>query len=354
MFSFLHKRSPNILGLDITSSAVKLLELGRDGQRFRVESYGVYPLPPDAVNERRIDDIDGVVKAISKVLERARPATRQVAVAVPGTSVITKTLTLRAHMSDDEVENQIMVEADQYIPFALDEVAMDFDRVRHLQEDNKEEILLVACRRDTTQRLDEVLVAAGLVPTIIDVETYAVERAFALIRHQLALETDEEEMVAIVDIGASVTTLSVMLNGEVLYSRDQMFGGKQLTDEIQNRYGITREEAGLAKKRGALPDDYESEILQPFREAVAQQIHRSLQLFFSSSQYNDVDYIVLAGGSAMVKGLVNEVQDYIGTPTLIANPFAAMSLGSKVNANALSSDAPALLIACGLALRSFD
>ena len=157
-----------------------------------------------------------------------------------------------------------------------------------------------------------------------------------------------------VDIGATMTTLSVLNNGQTIYTREQLFGGKQLTDEIMRRYGLPLEEAGLAKKQGGLPDDYEPEVLEPFKDAVVQQVARSLQFFFSSSQYNDVDYIILAGGVSSMEGLPELVQEKLGTPTAVANPFAEMSISSRVNAVALSSDAPALMIACGLALRSFD
>jgi type IV pilus assembly protein PilM len=178
------------------------------------------------------------------------------------------------------------------------------------------------------------------------------ERAFSLIQHQLAL--DEDSTVAVVDIGATMTTLSVLNNGQTIYTREQLFGGKQLTDEIMRRYGLPLEEAGLAKKQGGLPDDYEPEVLEPFKDAVVQQVARSLQFFFSSSQYNDVDHIILAGGVSSMEGLAELVQEKLGTPSTVANPFAEMSISSRVNAVALSGDAPAMMIACGLALRSFD
>ena len=178
------------------------------------------------------------------------------------------------------------------------------------------------------------------------------ERAFSLILPQLG--GGEDSTVAIVDIGATVTTLNVLHGGKMIYTREQLFGGKQLTEEIQRRYGLSNDEAGLAKKQGGLPDDYEHEVLAPFKDAVVQQVVRSLQFFFSSSEYNEVDYIVLAGGVSSMEALSDLVQEKIGTPTTVANPFASMSIASRVNAMDLSNDAPALMIATGLALRSFD
>jgi type IV pilus assembly protein PilM len=191
-----------------------------------------------------------------------------------------------------------------------------------------------------------------MIAKVVDVEAYAMERAFSLISDQI--DVDDQTTVAIVDIGSTMTTLSVLTGGKTIYTREQLFGGKQLTEEIQRRYGLSAEEAATAKKQGGLPDDYEPEVLDPFKETVVQQITRSLQFFFSSSQYNDVDYIVLAGGVASMPGLAELVQEKLGTSTAVANPFASMTLASRVNAMALSNDAPALMIACGLALRSFD
>ncbi|MNG20400.1 Cell division protein FtsA [compost metagenome] len=133
-----------------------------------------------------------------------------------------------------------------------------------------------------------------------------------------------------------------------------MFGGRQLTEDIQRRYGLTVEQAELAKKQGGLPEDYVSEVLQPFCEALVQQVSRSLQFFFAAGQYNTVDHLLLAGGTASVSGLDRLIEQRLGMPTQVANPFSNMAMSSKVNAHALASDAPALMIACGLALRSFD
>ena len=191
-----------------------------------------------------------------------------------------------------------------------------------------------------------------MTPKIVDVEVFAIERAFHLITDQL--ENLGEQVVAIADIGATMLTLSVLVEGKTLYTREQLFGGRQVTEEIQRRYGLSFEEAGQAKKQGGLPEDYETEIIEPFKEALIQQISRSLQFFFSSSQYNYVDKLVLAGGVAATEGLRDEVEAKLGLPTIIANPFLNMAVGNKVDAVALAMDAPAMMIAAGLALRSFE
>ena len=347
------RKSAPVLGLDISSTTVKLLELSHTGERYRVESYAVSSLPADAVIEKNVNDIEGVANAIRNVVNQSKTKVKNVAAAVAGSSVITKVIDMPAGLSEDDLETQLTLEADQYIPYPLEEVAIDFE-VQGPVPDNetKVEVLLAACRRETIDTRVEAIEAAELTAKIMDVEAYAMERAFGLVRNQLDIE--DENTVAVVDIGAQMTTLSVLTNGQTIYTREQLFGGKQLTDEIMRRYGLPVEEAGLAKKQGGLPDDYEPEVLEPFKDAVVQQVARSLQFFFSSSQYNDVDYIVLAGGVSSMDGLAEMVQDKLGTPATVANPFADMAISARVNAVALSSDAPALMIACGLAMRSFD
>ncbi|QHJ89204.1 pilus assembly protein PilM [Aequoribacter fuscus] len=353
LYLFGKKPKITVLGLDISSTTVKLLELSRSGERYRVESYGVASLPVDAVIEKNVNDVAGVAKAITQVVNQSKTKVKFVSAAVAGSSVITKLVDMPEGLNDDAMEAQLAVEADQYIPYPLEEVAIDFEvQGPSLDTENYDSVLIAACRRETIEARVEAIEEAGLEAKIIDVEAYAMERAFTLIEHQLDLEPDNT--VAVVDIGATMTTLSVLHQGQTIYTREQLFGGKQLTDEIMRRYGLPLEEAGLAKKQGGLPDDYEPEVLEPFKDAVVQQVARSLQFFFSSSQYNDVDYIILAGGVASMQGLDTLVQDKLGTPATVANPFAEMSISSKVDAVALAGDAPAMMIACGLAMRSFD
>ncbi len=354
MLGLFTKKANTLLGIDISSTSVKLLELSRSGSRYRVESYAVEPLPANAVVEKNIAELEGVGQALSRLLTKAKTGVKSAAVAVSGSAVITKSIEMDGGLSDDELENQLKIEADQYIPYPLEEVAIDFEvQGPAARSPGRVEVLLAACRKENVEIREAALALAGLTAKIVDVEAYALERSYGLLAPQLGVGHDELT-VALVDIGATMTTLSVLHNGRTIYTREQLFGGRQLTEEIQRRYGLSMEEAGLAKKQGGLPDDYDSEVLQPFKEAVVQQVSRSLQFFFAAGQFHDVDYILLAGGTASIQGLDRLIQQKIGTQTLVANPFADMALSSKVNAGALASDAPSLMIACGLALRSFD
>ena len=353
IFAFLDRQAKPTLGIDITSSTVKLLELSKSGSGYKVESYLVKPLAANTVVEKNINNVDDLADVIRKVVGQAKVKTKDVAVAVAGSAVITKVIEMPDDLSEEGMESQLSVEADQYIPYPLDEVALDFELIGPSEANPGQiDVLLAACRSETVDLRAQALELAGLRPRIVDVEVFAVERAFKLVAEQM--EDLGEQVVAIADIGATMMTLSVLVEGATLYTREQSFGGKQVTEEIQRRYGLSLEEAGQAKKQGGLPEDYELEILGPFKEALIQQISRSLQFFFSSSQYNYVDQLVLAGGVAAMEGLRDEVEEKLGLPTIIANPFANMAVSNKVNAVSLAMDAPAMLIATGLALRSFE
>lgn len=353
MLKLFQKKANTILGIDISSTSVKLIELSRSGDRYKVEAYAVEPLPPNAVVEKNIAELELVGDAIKRVVAKARTNLKFAAVAVSGSAVITKKIQMESGLSDDDLETQLKIEADQYIPYPIEDVAIDFEVMGASTVDGKDNVLLAACRKESVEVLEGSLALAGLKAKVVDVESFALERAYQLVAEQLS--GDQNDLtVAVVDIGATMTTLSVMRNGETVYSREQVFGGKQLTDEIMRHYGLSVEEAGRAKKTGELPDDYQQEVLEPFKESVVQQISRSLQFFLAGGQYSNVDYILLAGGTASIPGLDQVVQQKVGVPTVVANPFSNMSLDGNVNAGALASDAPSLMIACGLALRSFD
>ena len=351
---FLKPRKKVLLGLDISSSAVKILELSEQNQRFRVESFAVEPLPPNSVVEKTIADVDSVGETIRRAVRKAGTRNRFAAVAVAGSAVITKVISMPSALSDQELAVQIEMEADQYIPYPLEEVALDFEVLgTSTTKPDMVDVLLAACRSENVDARVASVELGGLISRIVDVEAFALENSFSLISSQLP-DSGFNKVIAIVDIGATMTTLNVIHDHRLIYTREQVFGGRQLTEEIQRRYGLSYEEAGMAKRKGGLPDNYASEVLEPFKEAMAQQVSRSLQFFFSSSQHNTVDHLVLAGGCAAIPGADELIEISVGIKTSIANPFASMTLAPRVNAQALSDDAPALMIACGLALRSFD
>lgn len=348
------KKSQPLVGIDISSSVVKVLELSRSGEHYRVERYAVEPLPQNAVVEHAITEVDQVSDAVERAVKRTGTRCKNVALAVAGTHVITKTIKMPANLGEQELQTQIEMEADHYIPYPLDEVNMDY-QVVGVSEENPDEnnLLLAACRKEIVDDYIAVIEGPGLIPKVVDIETYAMENAYSLIAQHMP-GGGLEKTVAILDVGATTTNINVIHNNHSVYTRDHSFGGRQLTEEIQRRYGLSYEEAGLAKKQGGLPDNYQTDVLRPFMEATCQEIMRALQFFYSSSPFNSVDQILLAGGCAQIAGIDELVAARIGAPAMVANPFTSMSLASRIKPQVLSNDAPSLMIACGLALRSFD
>jgi type IV pilus assembly protein PilM len=342
-----------LIGVDISSTAVKLLQLSRAGNRYRVEHYAVEPLPPNAVVEKNIVEVEAVGEAIKRAVARSGTRAKHAAAAVAGSAVITKVIPMAGDMDEDELESQVELEAVNYIPYPIEEVNLDFE-VLGPMPGNAEmvQVLLAASRSENVEARVSALELGGLTARVMDVEAFAIENAFQLLADGLAAPRDG--IIAMVDTGATMTTLNILRNGRSLYSREQVFGGKQLTDEVMRRYGLSYEEAGLAKRQGGLPESYEIEVLEPFKEAMVQQVSRLLQFFYAGSEFNRVDQIVLAGGCASIPGIAAMVEEQLGVPTVVANPLAQMTLGPRVQAHALAQDAPALMIACGLALRSFD
>jgi len=350
---FSQKHSP-VLGIDISSAAVKLLELSKSGSSYRVESYSVSPLPANSIIDKNINDIEAVSDAIRVAVRQSGTRLKQACVAVSGSAVMTKIISMPAELSLEEMEEQIWMEADQYIPYSLDDVRLDFS-VQGVNENNPDmvDVLLAASRKENIDDRVEALLNAGLKAKIVDVEAFSIENVFPLFTDQIS-QAMNDQIVAVADIGASMATLNVLQNGRSIYTREQGFGGKQLTEEIQRRYGLSYEEAGLAKRHGGLPDNYISDVLDPFKKAMVQQIMRSVQFFVSSSSFQGVDNIILAGGCASIPGVEQMVEQEFGVPVFIANPFVNMALANRIKPQSLSHDASAMVIACGLALRSFD
>ena len=341
-----------MLGIDVSSTAVKLLELSGGGSKFKVEGYAVEPLPSNSVVEKNITDVEAVGETIRRAVKRSGTKNKFAALAVAGSAVITKVITMPGNISEDEMAGQIELEADQYIPYALDEVNLDFEIIGPSESDpERVDVLLAASRSENVDVRVAAADIAGLTCKVIDVEAFALENAFSILARDMPTG-GMGETVALVDIGATMTALSVLTDNKIVYAREQAFGGKQLTEEIQRRYGLTYEEAGLAKRQGGLPDNYVPEVLDPFKESMAQQVNRSLQFFYSSSQIGQVDRIILAGGCASIPNADNVIAEKTGVEVNTANPFAHMGVANKVNSEVLANDAPSLMIACGLAMRS--
>lgn len=353
---FIQTKTPPLIGVDISSSSVKLVELSQSPNNagYIVERYVIEVLPKDAFFDGNINNLDALAETLQRAWKRLGTKIKNISVALPAAAVITKKILLPAGMRDEDLEFQVESEANQYIPFALDEVNLDFQVLGPASSNADEvEVLLAASRKANVEDRVAAAQAAGLKVVVVDVEPYAAETAFSQISAQLPNDA-EDKCVALIDIGSNVMNVNVLRNGQSIYTRDQQIGGDQLTQQIQNAFGLSAEQAETAKRNGGLPDNYESDVLSPFRESLVMEIARALQFFFTSSQYNEVDYIVLAGGCAVLPGLDDAVATRTQVSTMVANPFALMTLSPKIKNRQLQADAPALIVACGLAMRRFD
>ena len=353
---FLHTKTPPLVGVDISASAIKIVELGElpKNKGYVVERYAIEALPKDAVVDGNINNLEAVSETLGRALKRMGTRIKNVSLALPAAAVITKKILLPSGLREEDLEYQVESEANQYIPFAMDEVNLDFQVIGPAPGNAEEiEVLLAASRKANVEDRVAAAQAAGLKAVIVGVETYAAEMAFDQICTQLPGGA-VDQCVALVDIGANVMNVNVLRNGQSVYTRDQQIGGAQLTQQIQEKFGLSTEEAEAGKRNGGLPDNYYSDVLSPFRENIASEVARALQFFFTSTQYSEVNYIVLAGGCASLAGLDDAVATRTQVNTLVANPFAQMTLSSRIKPRQLQTDAPALIIACGLALRRFD
>ena len=348
-------KTPPLIGLDISSSSVKMVELVEGGKAGpRIERYAIEALPKDAVVDGSISNLESTAEVVRKCHKRLGSRTRNVSMALPASAVITKKIVCAAGLSEMELEAEVEGEANQYIPFALEEVNLDFQVLGQSATSASEvEVLIAASRKEKVEDRIAVAEAAGLRGMVMDVESYAMQTAFDLIRPKLP-KAARDMNVAMVDIGSTMMHITVLRDGQSVYSREQAFGGNQLNQDIQRHYGLSLDEAETAKKSGSLPASYESEVLRPFLDNAALEIQRALQFFFTSTQYNSVEQIVLAGGCATLPGLDDLVATRTRVPAIVANPFANMQISSKIQLKRLIADAPALMIACGLAMRRFD
>jgi len=344
----------SMIGLDISTSSVKLVELGQSAAgEFVVERFASEPFEKGWITDGQIEKFDEVAEAVKRVVSKSGTRTKNVAMAMPQSAVITKKIMLPAGLREEELELQVESEANQYIPFSLDEVSLDFCVIGPSSTSIGDvEVLIAASRKDRVQDRQGLAEAAGLKPMVLDIESHASRLAMSRIVRTLPSE-GKDALVALFEIGADTTSLKVLRDEELLYDRDQAFGGSQLTQLISRQYGFSFEEAEQKKLGGELPEDYESAILAPFVDSLSQEIGRALQYFFTSTPHHKVHYVMLAGGTATLPGLKERVTDLTGFASMVVNPFEHMKLGGSVRENKVRREAPSYLTACGLAMRRF-
>jgi type IV pilus assembly protein PilM len=348
-------KTPPLIGTDVSSSAVKMVEIVEAGKGlYRVERYAMEPLPKDSVVDGNINNLDAVSEALKRCHKRLGSSLKTVAMALPNAAVITKKIQVPAGQREEDLELTVETEANQYIPFALDEVNLDFQVIGPAPNNPEEvEVMIAASRKEKIEDRIAAAEVAGLKTAIMDVDILAAQTAFELMQSQFP-DNGKDQNIAIVDVGATMMNVNVLRNNQSIYMREQPFGGTQLTQEIQNHFGLSAEEAEAAKRAGGLPENYESDVLQPFLDTFGLEVARALQFFFTSTQHNQVNHIVLSGGCAAIPGADVAVTKRTQVNTVVANPFVNMALSSRIKPKSLTQDAPSLMVACGLAMRRFD
>ncbi len=343
-----------LIGIDIGSNAVRVVELERAGGRFRVSRYAVKSMPRKAIHEHTIVDVEQVSKTIAGVVKRSGSRRKHAAIAIPGAHVLSKTIGMPRGMSDEELERQIEFESDHYIPYPLEEVNLDFN-VRGSTKDSPEEddVLITACRRVVMDDYISAVETANMEPVVVDVDIFAAETAYELIAEQQS-DHGAGKSVAVINVGAHNMHINILNGGCSVYSRYHAFGSNRLTQQIQKRFGFGFTEAERAKRSGNLPENYTKDILHPFMESMCQEVRRALQFYYSSSGREEVDQILLTGGGVILPHIDELMTSRVGLPTSIANPFSAMTYGPRINEKKFSNTTPTLFTACGLAMRNFD
>lgn len=343
-----------LLGLDVGASGIKLVELGRNRSGHLVlERCAFEPIDRDWIVDGNVENFDQVAQALRRAVKLSGTRNRLAAMALPASAVITRKVILPAGLADRDLEVQVEIEANQYIPFSLDEVSLDFCVIGPAPASPGEvEVLIAASRREKVQDRQGLAEAAGLKLQVVDVESYAARLAAGRLVETLPLGRPDP-LVALFEIGELTTSLQVLKGGEVAYERDQPFGSFQLLQQVVRQYSFTPEEAEQRLRVGDMPADYEAQVLQPFVDGLAQDLARALQFFFTSTPHNRVDHLMLAGHAASLPGLTAAVTAHSAFPSSVADPFEGMEVGSGVRERRLQREAPGYLVACGLAMRRF-
>lgn len=349
------RKSVPMLGVDISTSSIKMVELARSGDRYSVESYAAEPTPEGAITDKQITDPEPVAEALRRALKRSGAKAKHAAAAISGQHVVSKVIEMPGQLTENEMETQIELQADQYIPFDMEEVSYDWEvQGENANDPEMVDVLLVATKSENAETRQAALELAGLECKVIDVERYALENSVKMVAHQLPDE-GLDHTIALCDFGATTTTFSVLHDMSISYSRDLAFGGKQLTEEIMRAYGLTLEEAGRAKKEGGLPNNYEQEILGTFISDMAQQINRSLNYYQTAgSAQPNPELLVVCGGCAKIPDVAERIAEEVGMSAVVAEPMGRAKVSTKAKAAGVEKDDVALMIAFGLALRSFD
>ncbi len=342
-----------LVGLDIGSSAIKLVQLKENKGRYFLKKFGVKPLEPEVIVDGTVMDEGRVVSAIRELFDDSGVKNKLVAISISGHAVIVKKISLPP-MPDDELEGQVKLAAEQYIPFDINEVNIDFHVLPPDSSGDRQgdmSVILVAAKKDKINELTELVKGAGLTPMVMDVDAFAIENMHA-INYPMA----QDETTALVNLGASVMNVNIIRGGTSLFTRDIPLGGNRYTEAIQREMGLSYEEAEESKKGERSGDSSAAllgKVIDNVNGEVASEIARTVDYFKSSASNAELDRVLLCGGVAKAKGLIQQLGDRMQIPVEVADPFSEIDVtGSDFDPGALAELAPAAAVGVGLALRA--
>ncbi|WP_055732941.1 type IV pilus assembly protein PilM [Agarivorans gilvus] len=349
------KSSTALLGIDFGSSTIKGLLLSKSSKGLKVEAVAEVDTPTGALVDNQVVSPEEITESLRELKRKLPSRNRQVATAVAGSHVITKVIYMDSSLSALELETQVELEAENSIPFPIDEISLDFEVLGvNESEPTRNNVLLSAARTEAVSIRAEVLANADFEAKIVDVESHALGRAWNYLLHQQDEEFDPQKVIALVDIGETTLNFAILNKGEVVYNRAQNFGGAQYTQQIASFYSLSVEEAKEMKVSGRLPENYEIDVFAQFVNGVIQNVRRQISLFLSSSGYKTIDAIALSGGSALSDELVFQMQSDLEMPVLKAQPFHDCAVDRSIDREKLRHEGGKYMVALGLALRSFD
>lgn len=343
------KRQQLSIGLDIGSHAVKICEMADTGKGLQLISLGSALLPADALEDGALQDPEAVAKTITGLIKNLKIKGKKVAISISGYSVIVKKINL-AVMTDEELEAHILSEAEQYIPFDIDDVYIDFyDLKTNTEDEDRTDVMLVAAKKEVIDGYLDMLRSAGLQTVVVDVDAFALENAYDV-------NFDLNENIALVDIGASKMNINIISHGTSVLARDVVLGSRQLTEQIQNRFDLTFEEAEALKLGKTPAEDKKQALEEIFTDTCTQwitEIKRALDFYYSNHQDEPIAKLVLSGGGAKIKGLAQFFEQETGISVELFNPF------TKANRDVIDPDylqyiAPEMALSAGLASRPVE
>ncbi|MDT8317967.1 MAG: type IV pilus assembly protein PilM [bacterium] len=341
-------RKKNLFGLDVGSYAIKMVELKEGKKGYQLINIGLAPIPPDAIVDGALMDPGAIAEAITALLAKTKVKLKDVATSIAGHSVIIKKITL-ASMSDEELADSIQWEAEQYVPFDIADVNLDFEILGPDPVDESQmEVLLVAAKKETIDDYTAVFAEAGLNPVVMDIDAFACQNML-----ELNYPPDDGVVTAIVNIGAGLTNVNILKDGASLFVRDVASGGNHFTEAIQKRFGVGQELADSAKL-GASVEGVDSsglkEVIRESMDGIASEVARTLDFFLATNPDNNVDKVFISGGGARVKGLGALMSDKLGVPVEIVDPFQMINFNKKY-AEMIAAEGPSFGVAVGLAIR---